>query len=299
MGRRRGGFVRRADRRVRLLHPADRQRSVARPARWRQLVGEGPGGRHHRTVGRRHPREGVGVGHGHHRGGRPGPAAPAPAARPARARRPERSRHDARAQRRQARPERAEPVGGVAAARLPAAPGGPAQPRRRHHQPHQPGRRRGRGARGLRRRRGGGALRDARVRPGSGRARHLARDLPPRHRRHGPAQPRAVHLRRRLGHGLPPPRRAHHAGRDLARPPRPRGRRARWLRRSRRPPVEELAELRRLLSEVAGRPMVVQRDTSAVARRFAARPDVASLATVRPAHPRPRDPHQAGGPGGS
>lgn len=51
------------------------------------------------------------------------------------------------------------------------------------------------------------------------------------------------------------------------------------------PPVEELAELRRLLSKVAGRPMVVQRDTSAPARRFAARADVASLATRGPLTP--------------
>jgi rhamnose utilization protein RhaD (predicted bifunctional aldolase and dehydrogenase)/NAD(P)-dependent dehydrogenase (short-subunit alcohol dehydrogenase family) len=51
------------------------------------------------------------------------------------------------------------------------------------------------------------------------------------------------------------------------------------------PLVEELAELRRLLSEVAGRPMVVQRDASPMARRFAARPDVASLATRGPLTP--------------
>ncbi len=51
------------------------------------------------------------------------------------------------------------------------------------------------------------------------------------------------------------------------------------------PPLEELAELRRLLSEVAGRPMVVQRDASPTARRFAARADVASLATRGPLTP--------------
>lgn len=49
--------------------------------------------------------------------------------------------------------------------------------------------------------------------------------------------------------------------------------------------VEVLADLRRQMSEVAGRPLVVARDTSAVARRFAARPDVASLATRGPLTP--------------
>ena len=46
-----------------------------------------------------------------------------------------------------------------------------------------------------------------------------------------------------------------------------------------------VAELRRVLSEVAGRPMVVQRDASPAAVRFAARPDVASLATRGPLTP--------------
>lgn len=51
------------------------------------------------------------------------------------------------------------------------------------------------------------------------------------------------------------------------------------------PALVELAELRRVMSEVAGRPLVVQRDASPAARRFATRPDVASLATRGPLTP--------------
>ncbi len=51
------------------------------------------------------------------------------------------------------------------------------------------------------------------------------------------------------------------------------------------PATEVLAELRRLMSEVAGRPLVVQRDTSPSALRFAARPDVADLADRGPLTP--------------
>ncbi|MEZ5139223.1 MAG: bifunctional aldolase/short-chain dehydrogenase [Acidimicrobiales bacterium] len=51
------------------------------------------------------------------------------------------------------------------------------------------------------------------------------------------------------------------------------------------PALAELAELRRVMSEVAGRPLVVQRDASPAARRFATRADVGSLATRGPLTP--------------
>ncbi|MDH3705096.1 MAG: bifunctional aldolase/short-chain dehydrogenase [Acidimicrobiia bacterium] len=47
----------------------------------------------------------------------------------------------------------------------------------------------------------------------------------------------------------------------------------------------DLADLRRTMSEVAGRPLVVQRHTDASVRRFVARPDVADLATRGPLTP--------------
>jgi rhamnose utilization protein RhaD (predicted bifunctional aldolase and dehydrogenase)/NAD(P)-dependent dehydrogenase (short-subunit alcohol dehydrogenase family) len=50
-------------------------------------------------------------------------------------------------------------------------------------------------------------------------------------------------------------------------------------------PLLALAELRRQLSEVAGRPLIVERDGSPTATRFAARPDVADLATRGPLTP--------------
>jgi rhamnose utilization protein RhaD (predicted bifunctional aldolase and dehydrogenase)/NAD(P)-dependent dehydrogenase (short-subunit alcohol dehydrogenase family) len=51
------------------------------------------------------------------------------------------------------------------------------------------------------------------------------------------------------------------------------------------PALIALAELRRQMSEVAGRPLVVERDASPAATRFARRPDVADLATRGPLTP--------------
>jgi NAD(P)-dependent dehydrogenase (short-subunit alcohol dehydrogenase family) len=50
-------------------------------------------------------------------------------------------------------------------------------------------------------------------------------------------------------------------------------------------PLDALVELRRQMSEVAGRPLIVERDASPAAARFAARPDVADLATRGPLTP--------------
>ena len=50
-------------------------------------------------------------------------------------------------------------------------------------------------------------------------------------------------------------------------------------------PVTELADLRRAISRAAGRPMIVQRHSDRDARRFVARPDLASLATRGPLTP--------------
>ena len=50
-------------------------------------------------------------------------------------------------------------------------------------------------------------------------------------------------------------------------------------------PLTELADLRRAISDVAGRPMIVQRHTDADVRRFVARRDLASLATRGPLTP--------------
>src|SRR5262249_55785792 len=50
-------------------------------------------------------------------------------------------------------------------------------------------------------------------------------------------------------------------------------------------PLAELAEIRRAISEAAGRPVIVQRHTDADVRRFVARPDLASLASRGPLTP--------------
>jgi rhamnose utilization protein RhaD (predicted bifunctional aldolase and dehydrogenase)/NAD(P)-dependent dehydrogenase (short-subunit alcohol dehydrogenase family) len=53
----------------------------------------------------------------------------------------------------------------------------------------------------------------------------------------------------------------------------------------RRAPLTELADLRRRISDTAGRPMIVQRHTDADVRRFVARDDLAALATRGPLTP--------------
>jgi len=50
-------------------------------------------------------------------------------------------------------------------------------------------------------------------------------------------------------------------------------------------PLTELADLRRAISDAAGRPMIVRRHTDAAVRRFVARRDLASLATRGPLTP--------------
>jgi len=50
-------------------------------------------------------------------------------------------------------------------------------------------------------------------------------------------------------------------------------------------PLSELADLRRAISDAAGRPMIVQRHTDVDVRRFVSRDDVASLATRGPLTP--------------
>jgi NAD(P)-dependent dehydrogenase (short-subunit alcohol dehydrogenase family) len=50
-------------------------------------------------------------------------------------------------------------------------------------------------------------------------------------------------------------------------------------------PLTELADLRRVISDAAGRPMIVQRHTDADVRRFVSRHDLASLATRGPLTP--------------
>ena len=64
-----------------------------------------------------------------------------------------------------------------------------------------------------------------------------------------------------------------------------RGARRRTRRRCRTCPLTELADLRRAISDAAGRPMIVQRHTDADVRRFVSRDDLASLATRGPLTP--------------
>ncbi len=49
--------------------------------------------------------------------------------------------------------------------------------------------------------------------------------------------------------------------------------------------AQDIAELRRLMSEVAGRPLIVQRDTAEPVMAFVARPDLADVATRGPVTP--------------
>ena len=139
------------------------------------------------------------------------------------------------------------------------------------------------------------------LRPGPSGARAVAAGRPRRHRRHGAAQPRAVHLRRHVGRGLPAPRRAHHRAPRRGSTPtrrRPRRRPPRAVapadvpvaHRSGRSPASPVGGRRR--SDDRATPRRSRRSRDFVGRRrrrFAGHPGSA--------HARPRHPHQAGADG--
>ncbi len=146
------------------------------------------------------------------------------------------------------------------------------------------------------------ALRDAGLRAGQAVRGAVPGRAPRRHGRHGAAQPRAVHLRRRRPHGLREPRRAGGPGPGVRRG----GGRATDGTRHRTPrrpgptshdDLVAVADLRRDISAAAGHPMVLRCCGGDGARRFAARPDLDVGVAGRPGHARPRAAHQAGAAG--
>ena len=152
-------------------------------------------------------------------------------------------------------------------------------------------------ARRLRRRARGRSVRDAGLRPRPAVRRDLPGRGPRRHHRHGAAQPRPVHVRRRRPHRVRAPRRA---GRPGGGPPRGRARRLAARRRSIRSRIPNQAGQLTALADLRARSRTTPatRWSRAAAptpltRRFAARTDLAQVSAAGHGDAGSRAAHQA------